>query len=235
MRALILQGGYTNHEPGPTAAIAADLLRREGVLVEVADTLERLRDSDALLGLDLIVMNWTQGTLDRDQVTPLLDAVRAGVGFTGWHGGMGDAFRYSPSYQFMCGGQWVSHPGGQVTYRVRIGPTRSPITAGLRDFTVTSEQYYMHVDPVVTVLATTHVALGAALGDAFDADAQAAVDADQVEGVRMPVTWIKRFGKGRVFYTSLGHKARVFDIPEVSTMLCRGLLWAAEGKTHAGG
>jgi type 1 glutamine amidotransferase len=135
----------------------------------------------------------------------------------------------------MTGGQWVSHPGGdKARYRVRIGPTRSPITEGLQDFYVTSEQYFMHVDPGLTVLATTHFPRGAASGDGLDQAAQDAVDLDEVADVTvMPVTWTKRYGRGRVFYTSLGHVAKVFDIPEALTMLRRGLAWAAQGKALA--
>lgn len=235
MKALIVQGGWQGHEPQQTSAIVAGELRREGLDVEVADTLDALRDEAALLALDVIVPLWTMGTIEREQLRPLLAAVQAGVGLGGWHGGMCDAFRQQTEYQFMTGGQWVSHPGGgQARYLVRIGPSASPITEGLRDFHVTSEQYYMHVDPGVRVLATTHVATGAASGDGYVPEAQEAVDAGRTDGVPMPVTWTKRYGKGRVFYTSLGHAAAVFDIPEALTMVRRGLMWAAEGRRVSG-
>jgi type 1 glutamine amidotransferase len=234
MKALIVQGGWPGHEPTLTAAIAARALRGEGLEVDVADTLDALRDQERLLGLDLVVPLWTMGTIEQGQLQPLLAAVRAGVGLGGWHGGTCDAFRQQTEYQFMTGGQWVAHPGGEAArYLVRIGPHASPITEGLRDFDVTSEQYYMHVDPGVTVLATTHVAPGAAAGDGYVPEAQAAVDAGRAAGVVMPVTWTKRYGRGRVFYTSLGHRAKVFDIPEALTMLRRGLVWAAQGRALA--
>jgi type 1 glutamine amidotransferase len=206
------------------------------VQVEIAETLDRLRDEENLRQLDLIVPLWTMGAIEGGQLRPLLAAVRAGVGLGGWHGGMCDAFREQTTYQFMTGGQWVSHPGNSdARYRVRIGPNQSPITDGLQDFYVTSEQYYMHVDPGVHVLATTHVAEGAASGDGYDAEAQAKVDADEAAGVVMPVTWTKRWGRGRVFYSSLGHVAGVLQIPEALTMVRRGLLWAAAGKALATG
>ncbi len=106
----------------------------------------------------------------------------------------------------MVGGQWVAHPGGDgVTYTVHIDGEPSPITEGIEDFEVTSEQYYMHVDPAITVLATTR------FGD-----------------TAMPVTWTKPYGKGRVFYCSLGHSAAVVRMPPVLEMVTRGMLWAAE-------
>jgi type 1 glutamine amidotransferase len=43
----------------------------------------------------------------------------------------------------------------------------------------------------------------------------------------MPVVWKKLYGQGRVFYTSLGHVAADFDVPEARAIVQRGLLWAA--------
>jgi type 1 glutamine amidotransferase len=236
MKALIVRGGWAGHDPFETSEIAARELRGEGFEVELAGTLDVLRDLEKLQGLDLIVPIWTMGSIEQEQLRPLLAAVKGGVGLGGWHGGMGDAFRQATDYQFMTGGQWVAHPGNaEVRYMVRMGPAKSAITAGLSDFAVTSEQYYMHVDPGVTVLAHTLVAPGAASGDPYSAEAQAAVDAGRQPGVTMPVVWTKRFGKGRVFHLTLGHKASIFEVPEALTLLRRGLVWAAEGKTGTGG
>lgn len=241
MRALIFQGGWPGHEPAQTAQIAARELRDQGVTVEIVDTLDVLRDESKLMSQDLIVPVWTMAEANAREPLPkdldklLAAAVQSGVGIGGWHGGMCDAFRTYVTYQFMTGGQWVAHPGGdKARYRVRIGPEPSPITEGLRDFFVTSEQYFMHVDPGVRVLATTHFPRGAASGDGLDQAAQDAVDRDETQDVVvMPVTWTKRYGKGRVFYTSLGHVAKVFEVPEALTILRRGLVWAAQGKMAA--
>ena len=207
--ALIVQGGWQGHEPAQVAEILAAALRDEQFEVTISDTLDSLTEAKRLASLDIIIPVWTMGTIEQHQLQPLLQAVREeGVGIGGVHGGMGDAFRTATEYQFMVGGQWVAHPGGDgVMYTVQIGPTPSPITAGLSDFEVTSEQYLMHVDPGNAVLATT------LFGDTV-----------------MPVTWTKRYGKGRVFYCSLGHQATIVRMPPVLTMVTRGLVWAAEGK-----
>ena len=211
-KALVVQGGWQGHEPKQVADILAKALCERGFEVEVADTLDALRDVEKLKALDLIVPEWTMGTIEKEQLQPLLEAVQSGVGIAGLHGGMGDSFRYETEYQYMVGGQWVAHPGGDgVEYEVHIEDVPSPITEGLHDFKVSSEHYYMHVDPGNTVLATTR------FGD-----------------VVMPVTWTKMYGKGRVFYCSLGHVARVFDQdPQILTMMARGMVWAAEGKALA--
>ncbi|MBM3473548.1 MAG: hypothetical protein FJX75_09795 [Armatimonadetes bacterium] len=208
-QALIVQGGWDGHYPKETAAIMAGALRGQGFEVEVADTLDALRDVEKLKALNLIVPQWTMGRIEAEQLNPLLEAVRAGVGLGGIHGGMCDAFREQTEYQFACGGQWVAHPGGLVSYSVHIEDVPSPITEGIEDFEVTSEQYYLHVDPVIEVLATT----------VFEGVAP--------KPVVMPVTWTKTYGEGRVFYCSLGHTPDVLEMPPVLTMVTRGLVWAA--------
>jgi len=204
-KALIVQGGWEGHEPKEVAEILAKALRENGFQVEVSDTLDTFKEQEKLKKLDLIVPIWTMGTIEPDQLNPLLEAVRKGTGIAGVHGGMADAFRDQPEYQYMVGGQWVAHPGGdEVTYEVNITDVPSPITEGIKDFTVTSEHYYMHMDPGNTVLATTR------FGD-----------------VMMPVAWTKMYGKGRVFCCSLGHSASIVRQPEVLTMVIRGMIWAA--------
>lgn len=211
-RAMIVQGGWQGHEPKQVADIMAAALRANGFEVKIADTLDALKDGAELKKLDLVFMAWTMGKIERDQLTPLLEAVADGVGLAGVHGGLGDSFREATDYQFMVGGQWVAHPGNDgVEYWVHIADHEHSITRGLSDFQVKSEHYYMHIDPAIHVLATTP----------FD-------------DVTMPVAWTKMWGQGRVFYCSLGHVAQVFDqAPQILEMVTRGMIWAAEGKALA--
>ena len=213
-RALIIYGGWEGHEPEKTAAIAAEDLRAAEFAVELSTTLEVLADAEALQAYDLIVPNWTMGSLTDSQENALLGAIKSGVGLGGFHGGMGDAFRGNPTYQYAVGGQWVAHPDNITDYTVQITKPSDPIVAGLADFAVQSEQYYMHVDPSNEVLATT----------VFHPQSDPWVD-----GTVMPVVWKRRFGLGRVFYSSIGHTAKEFEIPEVREIMRRGLLWAARG------
>ena len=60
--------------------------------------------------------------------------MRGGVGLAGYHGGMCDAFRDATEYQFMCGDQWVAHPGGVIDYRVNITRPGDPVMAGIDSF-----------------------------------------------------------------------------------------------------
>ncbi len=210
--ALIVWGGWEGHEPKQCADIFAPWLREQGYDVEVVNTLDVYLDAAKMNSLSLIVPIWTMGTITPQQEKGLLDAVANGVGIAGWHGGMGDSFRNNTEYQFMVGGQWVAHPGGVIDYEVNIINHDDPITAGLKDFKMHSEQYYMHVDPGNEVLATT----------TFSGEY-----APWIAGTVMPVVWKRRWGKGRVFYSSLGHVARDFDVPEARIIVQRGMLWAS--------
>lgn len=210
--ALVVWGGWDGHQPEQSAALAASILRSEGFTVQVSDTLDAYLDADSLQGLDLIVPIWTMGSITPEQEANLLAAVRSGVGLAGWHGCMADSFRPNTEYQFMVGGQWVAHPGNLIPYTVNIIDHDDPITAGLGDFAMHTEQYYMHVDPMVQVLATT----------TFTGE-----HAYWIDGVVMPVVWKKRYGEARVFYTSLGHNTKDLEVPESREILRRGMLWAA--------
>ena len=212
-KALINWGGWDGHEPEQCANLFAEILRNEGYDVEVVHDLDRYLDADYMSSLNLIVPIWTMSQISQEQEQGLLAAVRGGVGLGGWHGGMADSFRNNVDYQFMIGGQWVAHPGNIIDYTVNITDHNDPITAGLSDFQMHSEQYYMHTDPGNQVLATTTFA-----GD------QEGID--WIKGVEMPVVWKRMYGKARVFYSSLGHVASDFDVPEVREIQRRGLLWA---------
>jgi len=210
---LFVWGGWAGHEPKPCVDVFAPIMRAEGYQVDISDTLDVYLDAEKLKSYDLISQAWTMGTITREQQAGLLAAVKSGVGFGGWHGGSGDSFRDSTDYQFMVGGQWVAHPGGVIDYRVYITNHTDPITAGLEDFAMHSEQYYMHVDPSNQVLAYT----------TFNGE-----HASWIDGSVMPVVWKRAYGQGRVFYCSLGHVAKDFEVPQAREIVRRGLLWASK-------
>ena len=134
-KVLIFQGGWDGHEPKLTAARFARMVEEAGYKAEVYDTQDCLADADKLMEYELIVACWTMGTIKNEYVQNISRAVANGTGLAGCHGGMCDAFRDNTEWQFMTGGQWVSHPGGDgVEYMVNIVPSSSPITEGLSDF-----------------------------------------------------------------------------------------------------
>jgi len=211
-KALIVWGGWDGHQPKQCADLWAPILEKEGFEVRISATMDVYNEADYMASLSLITPIWTMGSITGDQEKGLLEAVKSGVGLGGWHGGMCDSFRSNTAYQFMTGGQWVAHPDNIRDYTVNITNKTDPITKGIPDFQMHSEQYYMHTDAGNQVLATTK----------FDCQ-----DAPWVNGTIMPVVWKRMWGQGRVFYSSLGHVAADFDVAEAKEIQRRGLLWAA--------
>jgi hypothetical protein len=210
-RAMVTWGGWHGHEPQQCAEIFVGVLQEEGYAVELYDTLDIYLDAEKMASYDLITPVWTMSTITREQEQGLLQTIKAGTGLAGWHGGMADSFRQNTEYQWMVGGQWVAHPGNIIDYTVNIINHDDPITAGLNDFAMHSEQYYMHIDPSNEVLATT----------TFNGDY-----APWIAGTVMPVVWKRMYGAGKVFYSSLGHVARDFNVPEAKEIVRRGMRWA---------
>ena len=221
-KVLIFQGGWDGHEPKLVSARFGRLLEEAGYTVEIYDTQDCLADKEKLAEYHLIVACWTMGQIPHEYVQNISYAVGRGTGLAGCHGGMCDSFRNDTEWQFMTGGQWVSHPGGDgIDYMVNICHGSSPITQGLEDFPVCSEHYYLHVDPAIEVLATTR----------FPSVHYYHISNKLID---MPVAWTKFWGNGRVFYNSLGHHDDVFDkSPNAQELMRRGLIWAAEGKDYA--
>ena len=210
-RALIVWGGLELHEPETGAQIVRSLLEPEGFEATVTADHAALGSSD-VARFDLVVPQITGGRIDDAAVQALGNAVRFGTGIAGFHHGLATSFRDSFHFRFIVGSTFAGHPGGVIDYRIDVTRPDDPIMAGIASFDHTSEQYYLHVDPAVEVLATT----------TFSGE-----HAPWRTGVAMPVVYRTMHGRGRVFYSALGHKPEELERPEIRTILKRGLLWAA--------
>ena len=220
-KALITWGGWEGHAPDQIADLIRGILEDDGMEVEVHDNLDCLNDAEHLKSLDLFVPCISMGKIENEQAENISEAAARGTGIAGIHGGMCDAFRDNPLWQFMTGGNWVAHPGGDgVDYSIKIVDKESPLTADIPDFTVSSEQYYLHVDPAVHVLATTEFPVFNWYHSPNGT-------------VQMPAAWTKRWGIGRVYYNSLGHQPEVVNQGPALEMIKRGLIWASHGRAAA--
>jgi type 1 glutamine amidotransferase len=215
-------------QPEKTVDLFVPWLRSEGAIVEVFNTLEVYADASVMEQADLIIQQWTMGEMTKNQSKGLQNAILNGTGMAGWHGGTGDSFRGNLNYQYMIGGQFVSHPGGKSEYIVKVIDREDRITKGIKDFYVTNtEQYYMLMDPNIKVLATSKFTKASYLKKGSKKSENV------VTGSIVPVIWKKNFGKGRIFYNSIGHNIEDFDVPEIMEIQKRGIRWAAESKYNA--
>ncbi|MEK9613298.1 MAG: ThuA domain-containing protein [Flavobacteriaceae bacterium] len=210
---LIVYGGWEGHKPKVFADKIDRWLQSKKARTILSETTETYTNKTLMDSIDLIIQHITMSEIKWKESLALQKAVQRGVGLAGCHGGIGDAFRNDTEFQYMVGGQFVKHPGGQVNYTVNLSDKPHPITQGLNDFTLYSEQYYMHVDPNLNILASTQFT------GAHDS---------WIEGAVVPVAWTKQYGKGRVFYCSLGHSAEVFEIEEAWNLITRGVAWAVK-------
>ena len=210
---LVVYGGWAGHQPKYFADKISAWLKTQKAKVYLSDSTSIYTNEKLMNELDLIIQHITMSKITENQLKGLINAVSKGTGLAGCHGGLGDSFRDNTEYQYMIGGQFVKHPGGQVNYKVTIENRKDSITRGIKDFNVFTEQYYMHVDPALDVLATT------TFSGKYD---------PWIKGVIIPVVWKKKYGKGKIFYNSIGHSKQDYNIPEVWTLIKRGVLWAAK-------
>lgn len=208
-RALFVAGGWDGHQPEKIAELFSSELQSLGFETHTETSLEIFSDVDRLKSFDVISPCWTMGTLEKEQSAGLLSAIHQGVALAGIHGGMGDAFRGNLEYEWMVGGHFVGHPH-VGDYQVRIKDFASPITKGIPGtFAYHSEQYYMMIDPAVHILADTEYLY-------------------EGRSCTMPVAWVRPWGRGRVFYSALGHDPVEFGkFPEAKQLTVQGILWAA--------
>jgi type 1 glutamine amidotransferase len=215
-RALLLYGGWQEHVPAEMASFAADRFLYDFDVIR-SQSLAML-NNEALSSFDLLVPIWTFGELSAAEHAALFRAVGEGLGVVAWHG-FASAFLASREHKHLLGGQFVAHPGGSsVTYDVHFHDN-DPLVTGISDFAVTSEQYYMLIDPAVKVIASTAIR---------------GSEMPWLAGVRMPVAWTRSWNEGRIFYCSLGHSVDVLAHPSVAALLRRAAHWASKSIMPGG-
>ncbi len=225
--ALVVRGGWEGHQPVDATEEFLPFLRDHGFAVQVEDSPEVYADADTMAGVDLVVQCMTMTTIEKDALRGLQAAVEAGTGLAGWHGGIADSYRNSSDYLHLIGGQFACHPGvhpdertgeqpdNYVPYRIEMLPAAAehPITAGIGDFDLVTEQYWVLTDDYIDVLATTTLAVRA--WDPWN------------RPVTSPAIWTRQWGLGRIFVATPGHNLDVLRVPQVTTLIQRGLLWAS--------
>jgi type 1 glutamine amidotransferase len=226
-RALVVRGGWDGHQPVAATELFLPFLREQGFEVDVHETNEVYADAEVMAATDLVVQSMTMSSIGHDEFWGLRGAVEAGTGLVGWHGGIADSYRNSSDYLQLVGGQFATHPGKEpslrvgdetdnyLPYTVEITDLgrEHPITAGLEDFALESEQYWVLHDDLIDVLATT-------------------THPTQPyhpwhRPITSPAVWTRHWGKGRIVVATPGHTPEVLQHPSVRAIVERGMLWAA--------
>nr|WP_239579513.1 ThuA domain-containing protein [Microlunatus panaciterrae] len=224
---MVVRGGWEGHQPREATDLFIPFLEKNGFVVRVEESPDIYADAGVMADTDLVVQCFTMGSIEREPLQGLIAAVEAGTGMAGWHGGIADSFRNSSDYLHLIGGQFACHPGKAphlrvggaednfVPYRVNFLPAAAehPITQGLSDFDLVTEQYWVLADDYCDVLATTTQAVRE--GDPWH------------RPVTSPAVWTRSWGQGKIFVCTPGHQLDVLEDPNVRTLVERGLLWAS--------
>jgi type 1 glutamine amidotransferase len=225
--ALIVRGGWDGHQPVESTNLFIPHLEANGYTVRVEEGPAVYADAGYMATVDLIVQCNTMNTIEREEFEGLRAAIEAGTGMAGWHGGIADSYRNNSDYLHLIGGQFACHPGkhpnertgGQadnyVPYTVTMAPAAAthPITEGIGDFELTTEQYWVLADSYIDVLATTTQKVRE--WDPWHRE------------VTSPAIWTRQWGKGRIFVATPGHHVDILENPNVKTIIERGMLWAS--------
>jgi uncharacterized protein len=226
-RALVTRGGWDGHHPVEATELFIPFLEAQGYEVRVDETPEVYADAEAMASFDVLVQSITMSTATREQIDGLRDAVRAGLGLTGWHGGIADSFRNSSDYLQLVGGQFATHPSkhpdevvGDETdnflpYTIAFTEAgrAHPITAGIPDFDLTTEQYWVLHDDLNDVLATT--------------THPAPPWHPWHRTITSPAVWTRSWGAGRIAVSTPGHSIDVLQHPHVRTIIERSIQWVS--------
>jgi type 1 glutamine amidotransferase len=225
-RALVVRGGWDGHKPVEATDLFLPFLQEHGYEIRVEDSPEIYADQATMAGIDLVLQSVTMSEASEDAINGLRAAVVAGTGLAGWHGGIADSFRASSDYLQLVGGQFATHPskrpelvvGDQsdnylpyVVELTELGRSHE-ILAGIDDFALDTEQYWVLHDDLIDVLATTTHPV-----QPYHPWHRPIVS---------PAIWTREWGAGRVFVSTPGHSLDVLRNPIVRTIIERGVLWA---------
>jgi type 1 glutamine amidotransferase len=229
LTALVVRGGWDGHHPIEATDLFVPFLRANGFEVAIEDSPQMYADADRMAATDLVLQCVTMSEISGDALRGLRNAVAAGTGLAGWHGGIADSYRASSDYLQLIGGQFATHPSrdpremhgdhaSHLDYTVEMTELgrRHQITAGIDDFALHTEQYWVLHDDLNDVLATTTHPV-----QPYHPWHRPIVS---------PAVWTRDWGAGRVFVSTPGHSLNVLCHPSVRTIIERGMLWAARTR-----
>jgi putative membrane-bound dehydrogenase-like protein len=201
---VLLLGDDGHHRPAEMAKVLAPALARFGIQVEFTKDVEALTPA-TLAKYDAVAIYRDSGDLPPKQEAALLEFIESGKGLVAIHCAS-HCFRNSDKYTALVGGRFLRH--GTGVFRARIIDAQHPAVQGVKSFESWDETY-------------VHNQL---------ADDIRVLMVRKEQGGYEPYTWVRQQGKGRVFYTALGHDERTWKQEGFHKLLEQGIRWAA-GQT----
>ncbi len=201
---LFLGHSLAHHNSNAYMPILASALTKSGINITYTESPDDL-NTEKLALYDGLIIYANHDSITPSQDKALLDFVSGGKAFIPIHCAS-FCFRNSPDYVAMVGGQFMSHETG--TFTTTILDKTHPITQNLEEFSTWDETYvHNNLAKDITVLM------------------------ERVEGDhKEPWTWVKEYGKGKVFYTAYGHDERTWNQPGFQKLIKEGILWAVDAN-----
>jgi uncharacterized protein len=213
------------HESIPVTNKAIELMgKKTGAYDAVFSDDMNMFDAKKLAEFDAIVFNNTT-KLDFNapgQKEALMDFVKSGKGIIGLHAAS-DNFYNWPEAAEMIGGQFIAHPwtsGG--VWAVKNFEPSHPLNAafkGEEGFKVKDEIYRQKK---MSAVENRRILLTLDMNDPATKSAKGAMESDS----NMPISWIKDYGKGRIFFFGLGHNNEIFYRPALLQHVLDGIQFA---------
>ncbi len=204
--AVLLLGDHGHHHPEALAKTIAPPLGKLGIDVTFTQDVKDLNAAN-LAKYDCLAIYGDSGDLPAAEERALMDYVDGGKGLVAIHCAS-HIFRNSQAYTSLVGGRFWKHETG--VFRASIIDAQHPAMRGVKSFESWDETY------VHNELSEDRQVLMARIH----------------EGAYEPWTWVRKQGKGRVYYTASGHDERTWELPAYHALLAAGILWAAGRETH---
>jgi hypothetical protein len=197
---ILFLGDNGHHRPAARFRQIEPVLAERGIKLTYTDRVADL-NAKTLAEYDGLVVYANHTTMSDEQEAALIGFVEGGKGFVPLHCASA-CFGSSAKYVSLVGGRFSKH--GFRKFQTRIIDAQHPAMRGLSGFEVTDEDY-------------THSDVAA--------DIQAVMVRDEAGGYE-PSCWVRQQGKGRVFYTALGHDEKTFGQPQFHRLVENGIRWA---------
>ncbi|OWK46490.1 ThuA domain-containing protein [Fimbriiglobus ruber] len=178
-------------------------------------------NKDTLKNFDCVLFFTTGNPVNKEELKDLMEWVNAGGAFAGTH--CATDTLYDTAYGDLIGGYFDGHPWHQKI-KIKVDDPKHPAAKGFVEGDEITDEIYQfknfNREKLHGIYSVDNSSIDVKKGKRADND--------------YAVSWVKEYGKGRVFYTSLGHRKDVWKDPRFQTHLLAGLNWAMHGATSAG-